>query len=258
MCLKVVAKADKNTSCFRLEENTKAVLLVGGLGTRLRSVTSCIPKPLVPVGNTSFLSLLVRQLRYQGFRHLVMCTGYLADQVEKEFGNGETWDVAIEYSREPRPLGTAGAVKYAQRYLQQVPDFLVMNGDSFVGADFHPLFRFHRAHGGLVSMAVVHVGDASRYGTVEVDGRHRVRGFSEKTGNAAPGLVNAGVYVFSRAVLEYIPEGAVSLEKTVFPHLLDHGVYASKQDKTFIDIGTPQDYARAQDLCDRLYQAAFT
>lgn len=185
-----------------------------------------------------------------------MCTGYLADQVETEFGNGQTWDVDIEYSREPRPLGTAGAVKFAQRYLEDVPDFLVMNGDSFLGADFHHLFRFHRTHGGLVSMAVVHVGDASRYGTVEVNGQQRVRGFSEKTGDAAPGLVNAGVYVFSRAVLEYIPEGTVSLEKFVFPNLLNHGVYASKQNKIFIDIGTPHDYARAQNLCAQLYDAA--
>jgi len=166
--------------------------------------------------------------------------------------------VDVEYSREPCPLGTAGAVKFAQRYLEQVSDFLVMNGDSFVGADFHQLFRFHRAHGGLVSMAVVQVGDASRYGTVDVDSRHRIRAFSEKTGNAAPGLVNAGVYVFSRSVLEYIPEGASSLEKSVFPQLLDHGVYALKQDNLFIDIGTPQDYARAQALCDCLYRVAFT
>src|SRR5207253_5900044 len=177
-------------------EDTKAVLLVGGLGTRLHSVLPSTPKPLASVGNKSFLELLVRQLRYQKIRRLVMCTGYLAEQIEDEFGDGHDWDMTIEYSKEPSPLGTAGAVKFARRYLGDVSDFLVMNGDSFVEADFHQLFRFHRAHGGLVSITVVEVTNACRYGTVQVNHAGRVRCFSEKTDNNAPGLVNAGVYVF--------------------------------------------------------------
>jgi NDP-sugar pyrophosphorylase family protein len=164
--------------------------------------------------------------------------------------------VTIEYSKEPNPLGTAGAVKLAQWYLRDLSDFLVMNGDSFVEVDFHQLLRFHRAHGGLVSIAVVEVSNACRYGTVQMDPAGRVSGFSEKTSNNAPGLVNAGVYVFSQAVLQHIPEGPATLERTVFPHLLDQGVYALKQEGIFIDIGTPEDYARAQKFCDRLDQVA--
>jgi NDP-sugar pyrophosphorylase family protein len=201
--------------------------------------------------------LLVRQLRNQGIHRLVMCTGYLAEQIENEFGDGHEWDVTIEYSKEPNPLGTAGAVKLARRYLQEFSDFLVMNGDSFLEVDFRQLFRFHRVHGGLVSIAVVEVSNACRYGTVQVDHADRVSGFSEKTSNNNPGLVSAGVYVFSRAVLEHIPEGPASLERTVFPQLLDQGVYALKQDGIFIDIGTPEDYAQAQKLCARLDQVAF-
>ncbi len=246
----------KRTVSHLCDEDTKAVLLVGGLGTRLRSVVPSVPKPLASLGNKSFLALLVRQLRYQGVRRLVMCTGYLADLIENEFGDGYDWDVTIEYSKELNPLGTAGAVKLAGPYLRHISDFLVMNGDSFLEVDFHQLFRFHRAHGGLVSIAVVESNDAGRYGTVQVDDSGRVRGFSEKIGINAPGLINAGVYVFSRAVLQHIPEGPASLERTVFPYLLDQGVYALKQNGIFIDIGTPEDYARAQKLCDRLDQLA--
>ena len=185
-----------------------------------------------------------------------MCTGYLADQIENELGDGQAWDVAIEYSKELHALGTAGAVKLAQHYLSDVPDFLVMNGDSFLEIDFSRLVRFHRRHGRLVSMAVVEVENASRYGTVQVDADSRVSGFLEKTGGDQPGLVNAGVYLFSQGVFDYIPERAASLEKDIFPRLLNRGVYALEQHGMFIDIGTPEDYARAQQLCDRLYEAA--
>jgi NDP-sugar pyrophosphorylase family protein len=234
-----------------------ALLLVGGLGTRLRPVLPFTPKPLATVGDKSFLDLLVRQLRYQGIRRLVMCTGYLGEQIENEFGNGQSWDAAIEYSKELHPLGTAGAVKLAQSYIPEAPDFLVMNGDSFLDIDFHELIRFHREHGGLVSMAVLQVKNAARYGTVQMDAEGRVIGFLEKTGRDAFGIVNAGVYVFDRNILEHVPEGPASLERDVFPRVLNHGVYALEQHGIFIDIGTPEDYARAQHLCDRLYEVAF-
>jgi D-glycero-alpha-D-manno-heptose 1-phosphate guanylyltransferase len=238
------------------EEDIKAVLLVGGLGTRLRSVLPSTPKPLASVGHMSFLELLVRQLRYQGIRRLVMCTGYLGDQIENEFGDGHSWDAAIEYSRELHLLGTAGAVKLAQAYLRDVSHFVTMNGDSFLEIDFHQLVRFHREHGGLVSMAVLKAPNTSRFGTVEMDAGGRVIGFLEKTGRDASGIVNAGVYVFDRAVLDHIPEGPASLERDVFPRLLNYGMYALEQHGMFIDIGAPEDYARAQRLCDQLYETA--
>ena len=227
----------------------KALLLVGGLGTRLRSVVPSQPKALASIGERSFLELLVRQLQAQGIHQLVMSTGYLADQIESRFGDGRNWEVSIEYSREETPLGTGGAIKLAQRYLQGAPEFLVLNGDSFLEINFAGLLAFHGEHKGAVaSLAVLHVEDASRYGTVRVDASNRVTGFVEKTGSNAPGLVNAGVYVFSREVWQYLPEGPASLEKDVFPRLLDPGVYAQEQQGIFIDIGTPADYARAQEL----------
>ena len=233
-----------------------AVLLVGGLGTRLQSVVSSKPKSLATIGNSSFLALLVRQLRCQGIRRIVICTGYLAEQIENEFGDGRDWEVAIQYSKEPCPLGTAGALKLAQPHIHNGSDFLVMNGDSLIEIDFGQMLRLHQQVGGMATLAVRKVKNASLYGTVEVDAAKRVVGCTEKTGSNAPGLVNAGVYVFKRAIFEHIPEGPVSLEREVFPRLLDYGVYALQEHGMFIDIGTPDDYARAQKASNRLYQAA--
>ena len=227
----------------------KAILLVGGLGTRLRSVVSSQPKVLASIGEKSFLELLVRQLRLQGIRRLVLCTGYLADQIESKFGDGQAWDVSIEYSKEETPLGTAGAIKLARRYLRDVPEFLVLNGDSFLEINFQDLMSFHRSHDRAVAtLAVVQVEDASRYGTVQVDASGRISSFAEKTGGHAHGLVNAGVYVFTQTVWQHIPEGPASLEKDMFPRLIDQGLYAQEQHGMFIDIGSPADYARAQHL----------
>ena len=237
-------------------QNIKTVLLVGGLGTRLRSVVPSAPKPMASVGDRPFLELLVRQLQCQGIRRLVMCTGYLAGQIEDEFGDGRGLDVEIEYSKEPAPLGTAGAVKLAQPLLTEGSDFLVLNGDSFLEVDFARLLRFHREHGGLVTMAVVPVPNAERYGTVKVGPGGRVEGFTEKTGSTAPGLVNAGVYLFRKAIFEHIPDGPASLERDVFPEIFSQGVFALEQDGMFIDIGTPEDYARAQVIRTRLSDAA--
>jgi D-glycero-alpha-D-manno-heptose 1-phosphate guanylyltransferase len=234
----------------------KAILLVGGLGTRLKSVVPSSPKALASVGERPFLQLLVRQLSTQGIRELVMCTGYLAGQIEEAFGDGSELGVTIEYSEESVPLGTAGGLKLAQRYVQHESEFLVLNGDSFLEIDFSELFDLHRRHGGLATMAAVHVENAGRYGTVQVGTGGRITGFVEKTGQNSPGIINAGVYVFSRAVLAQVPDGPASLERDVFPLLLEQGIYGLEQRGVFIDIGIPEDYARAQEMCDRLANAA--
>lgn len=242
----------------RSSETTPVLLLVGGMGTRLRPVLSGRPKPLAPVGNVPFLELLVLQLHSHGLRRLVMCTGFHADQIQREFGDGRKWDVTIDYSEETRPLGTAGAIKLAERFLSVASEFVVMNGDSFLELDLQQLIRFHREKGGWASIAVRPVPDAGRYGTVQVDGQKRVVHFSEKLGIQEPGLINGGVYVFNREVLQHIPDGSSSLERDVLPRLLEHGVFALEQNGMFIDIGTPEDYARAQSLYRSLSQAALS
>lgn len=236
-------------------ESIITTLLVGGMGTRLRSVVPSAPKAMAAIGNLSFLELLVRQLRSQGFRRLVMCTGYLADQIEKKFEDGHSFGVEIEYSRESHPVGTGGAVKLARSHLREAPDFMVMNGDSFIEMDFSRLVAFHRANRALLSIAVRSVENSGRYGTVRVDAERRVTGFVEKTGGDVPALVNAGVYVVNARLLESIPDGPVSLEKNIFPALVGREVYALEQHGMFIDIGTPEDYTRAQAIRDVLYAA---
>ena len=229
-------------------EGTKAVLLVGGLGTRLRSVVASRPKVLASVGDRPFLELLIRQLRNQGIRHLVLCTGYLAREIEQELRDGRIWDVTIEYSKEPNALGTAGALKLAEPLVREASDFLVMNGDSFLEIDLQKLVNFHISSGGIASMAVLRMKNEMRYGTVQVTSGGRVSGFMEKSAAGSHGFVNAGVYVFNRRIFAHIPDGPGSLERDVFPQLLDQGVYAQEQHGIFIDIGTPADYARAQHL----------
>jgi len=186
-----------------------------------------------------------------------MSRGYLADRIEREFGDGHRLNVVIDYSKEQTPLGTGGAVKFAEAYLRDVAEFLVLNGDWFLEIDFSDLLHFHREHGGLVSMAVRQVANAARYGTVHVNEESRVMSFVEKVGVSTPGLVNAGVCVFSCEVLPLIPFGPASLETDVYSQLLEYGVYASEQDGVFVDIGTPEDYARALRTCNCIYEATF-
>jgi len=237
-------------------KNMKAVLLVGGLGTRLRPSVSGTPKVLASLDGRPFLELLVRQLASQGIRHLVMCTGYLAEQIKDQFGDGGPFGVAIEYSQEDVPLGTAGALALSKRFLAHQSDFLVLNGDSFFDVDFQELITFHANHGGIASIAAVAVENASRYGTLRLGENGRVVGFQEKNGREEPGTVNAGVYVFRHDVLENIPNGPASLERDIFPQVLSEGVFALTKNGLFIDIGTPEDYALARSIRDRLVSAA--
>ena len=234
----------------------KAVLLVGGLGTRLRSVLPDTAKPLASVGDETFLALLVRQLRNQGITKLVMCTGYRSEQVEEAFGDGSSLGVLIEYSREESPLGTGGALALAAPYLREDADFILTNDDSFVEVDLDQMIRFHYAHKGCLTMALRQVDDAGRYGTVHAEQDGRISAFVEKTGLQQPGLVNAGVYVINRGVLKELPSGASSLEKDVFPKLIERGMYGFDRTGVFIDIGTPEDLARAREMSEKLKRSA--
>ena len=233
-------------------KNVPAVLLVGGLGTRLRSVLPRCPKPLATIGDIPFLELLVRQLKSQGFRRVLMCTGFLADKIEQEFGDGKAFGVQIEYSREAIPLGTAGALRLARTHLAGTSDFFVLNGDSFIEMNFNELLQFHDSKNALLTIAVRAVNNIARYGAVKLDPQGRITEFREKNDATTSGLVNAGVYVMKREVLERIPDGEVSLERDILPNMLSQGLYALQQQGTFIDIGTPSDLARAQSLSAHL------
>jgi NDP-sugar pyrophosphorylase family protein len=234
-----------------IEKMPTAVLLVGGLGTRLRSVISAKPKALAPIGDSPFLKLLLLELRSQGIEKFVMCTGHFAEQIEEEFGDGSQLGIAIEYSRETQPLGTAGAIKLAEKHLENCSEFFVLNGDSFLELDFKAFVRLHRESGSIASVALRKVPNAARYGTVEVDKAGKVRSFREKLGIEEAGLINGGIYIFKQEVLGGLPEGTLSLEKDVLPRLIDRNVCGFQTSGLFIDIGTPEDYEKAQSLLKR-------
>lgn len=222
-----------------------AAVLAGGLGTRLRSVVSDLPKSLAPVNGQPYLAYLLDRLGRAGLDHVVLCVGYMAEKVRATFGD-VYGGMRLSYSVEPRPLDTGGALRRALPLLDS-RDVLVMNGDSFFESSLGDFAIWHFAHRSTASLLLAQVPDASRYGTVQVDGDGRVLAFREKTRPEAPGWINAGIYLLNREVLATIPRARpVSLEREIFPTLVGRGLRACHGRGRFIDIGTPESYARAR------------
>ena len=216
------------------------IILVGGLGTRLRAAVPDLPKPMAPVKGKPFLEYLVTRLVSRGFSRIILAVGYKGEMIESHFRDGARFHAAISYSREETPLGTGGAVREAMS-LADAPDYLVMNGDTFVDVDFGALLSFHREKAALASITVLFRPDTSRFGTIEFDGDGRIGGFKEKA-SRSEGYINAGVYALSRQILPLMPEGPFSLEKDHFPFLTGRGFFALPMDGYFVDMGTPSDY----------------
>ncbi|MBN1956500.1 MAG: nucleotidyltransferase family protein [Anaerolineae bacterium] len=237
----------------------KALILAGGLGTRLRPLVSDRPKPMAEVAGKPFLEYQVAQLRRQGFAQIVLCIGYLAEQVRDYFGDGRRWGVRIDYAVETERLGTAGAIRNAHRWIDDT--FVVLNGDSYLETDFKTMVEYHRRQRATAAqlvgtIAAVAVDDVAAYGALELDGEGFVTRFREK-GGTGTGWINGGVYVLEREILDRIPEGEmVSIEKETLPQLLAAGgrLAAWPAAGFFVDIGTPagyhrfQAYAKEQDL----------
>jgi len=227
--------------------NATALVLCGGLGTRLRSVLGALPKVLAPIAGQPFIAYQLSFLRSQGLTDVVLCTGHAADQVETCCGDGSRWGLHLRYSRETRPLGTGGALKQAEPLICSNP-FLVLNGDSFVGADLAQLVPTHTSHGAKITMAVAEVADLSRFGAVTLGEGGIVAAFGEK-GRGGFGLINAGIYAVDASVLASVPPGvAVSLEYDVFPALVGKGLYGMIIPGPFLDIGTEETYRQAETL----------
>jgi NDP-sugar pyrophosphorylase family protein len=224
-----------------------ALILAGGLGTRLKGVVSDRPKVLASVAGRPFLTYLLDQLERSGIQQVVLCTGHLGDQIEAEFGS-EYAGMHLSYSLEANPLGTAGALCLAvDRFGGD--RFMVMNGDSFVDADLNAFHAQHVESGFEGSLLLVEVADAGRYGTVNLDQSGQIIGFQEKVGEPVPGVINAGVYLLSRRLLESIEPGKkVSLEAEMLPDWLQSGLGGYLVDGFFIDIGTPESYQLAERL----------
>jgi len=224
-----------------------AVILAGGLGTRLRPVMTDRPKVLALVAGRPFLGYLLDRLRDAGFDRAVLCIGYLGEQVEAAFGSSYQ-DLEIVYSREATPLGTAGALRRALPFV--LPGtVLVMNGDSFCGVDLESVWKRHAAHAADTTLVLVEVRDTARYGTVSSSSDGRVTAFVEKGMARGAGWINAGIYVITRDRLETIPLGRpVSLEREMMPSWIKQGVrgYRAAPGTRFLDIGIPEAYAEAE------------
>jgi NDP-sugar pyrophosphorylase family protein len=232
--------------------DTSAIILAGGLGTRLRTVVPDKPKVLATVAGRPFITYLLDQLGRTGIRRVVLSTGHLAEQFTEAIGD-EYHGLAIAYAEESEPLGTGGAIKFAGAFAD-TPHVLVMNGDSYFDADLGAYMEWHRAGGQDASLLLVEVPDASRFGTVELraDGVH-VAAFREKQPEQVPGNINAGVYLFRREILDRIPAGKCSVERDVFPRWLEEfDVRGWVTDGEFIDIGVPDDYQRSHDFMVRV------
>lgn len=225
----------------------EAIVLVGGLGTRLRTVVADLPKPLAPVAGRPFLAYLLDQLALGGLRRVILATGYLADKIEQAVG--VRWQgMEIVYSHESHPLGTGGAILLAAKKMQGRRVHL-LNGDTFLRYSLIALQRAAEAHNLPLSMALAHVADVARYGAVEIaDGR--VHAFREKGGHGA-GWINAGSYYLTSDALDLLPANrpSFSFESEVLLPLAPSGqVGVLEETRDFIDIGVPEDYALAQTL----------
>lgn len=222
------------------------IVLVGGLGTRLRGVVNDVPKPLAPVAGRPFLHRLLDRLAERGVPGVVLATGYRGDLVHKSCG--ERWGhMVVRYSHESEPLGTGGALAAALTKAGG-KKCLVINGDTWLDLDYRELCTAGERSGLPLCVTLTRVADVGRYGAAAIDG-DRLVGFSEK-GQQGPGLINAGIYWLDATIVRYFPNRPTfSFEEEVLPALIDQrsvGIFIGGRE--FIDIGVPDDYFRSQRL----------
>jgi NDP-sugar pyrophosphorylase family protein len=224
----------------------QALILAGGAGTRLRSVVSDRPKPMAEVGGRPFIEYLLAQVANAGIGEAILLVGYQAESFEDHLGDGERIGINVRYSREREPLGTGGAIRNAAPMLSG-DRWLVLNGDSLFDISIPALIDRHVASDAVATLALARVADAARYGSVTVAPDGSVTAFVEKSQVTATNYINGGVYMIERPVLHQIPaDRPVSFEREVLPQLVGSGLHAEPFEGYFIDIGVPDDFARAQ------------
>jgi len=220
-------------------------ILAGGLGTRLRPVVADRPKALAEVRGRPFLSYLLDQVAAAGVQSVVLCIGHLGDQVRNTFGD-RYGSLRLQYSREPIPLGTGGALRKAAPLLETEP-VLALNGDSFCDLDLNEFLRFHCTARAAGSLALAEMDDTRRYGRVVSQSDGTISEFAEKADTRERGWINAGIYLLSQRLLRSIPEDRpVSLEREVLPLWTGRRLFGYRSEGRFLDIGTPETYAAAE------------
>ncbi len=227
----------------------RAIILAGGKGRRLAPYTISFPKPLVPVGDIPILEIVIRQLKAAGFTRVTMAVGHLAELLMSYFGDGDKWGLEIDYSREEEPLGTLGPLTL----IDDLPDtFLVMNGDVLTTLKYDWLYNYHLRSEADLTIACHRCNTQIDLGVIEFDGQLHVTGYREKP--VLPYDVSMGVYVFNRSIVEMFDRGEYVDFPTMVSELIAQRrpvkVYLS--DDQWLDIGRPEDYARASETFEEM------
>ena len=225
---------------------TEAIILAGGFGSRLKHIVSDVPKPMAPVNGVPFLTFLFHKLILAGIEHVILSTGYLHEVIENFYGNAFE-SLRITYSIEEQPLGTGGAILLGMNKTC-TNNVLVLNGDTLFEIDFAKMAAYHLQKESLLTIALREEDEVSRYGSVQVDDSGKITAFAEKNQVQGKGLINGGIYMINASLFPGInmPE-KFSFEKDVLEKYYHQiNFYGLAFNSYFIDIGVPEDYARAQ------------
>lgn len=222
-----------------------AVILCGGRGTRLRKTIKGIPKPMAKIGDRPFLEILIDYLSSFGIRRFILATGYRSNVISDFFRKNRKKGLKILVCSENKPLGTGGALKNAKRLIHSDP-FIVLNGDSFARLNPFDLLIFHRNNRALISMVITKSRKSQDSGIVEISKDAKIIGFLEKPESSRAGYNNCGVYVCGRKVFNTFPlSKKFSLERDYFPKIVNKRLYGYVINDSFMDIGTPERYKKA-------------
>ena len=219
------------------------ILLVGGMGTRLKPLTNQTPKPMLPVGGLPVTERQLLAAKKAGIETVILATSYLSEVFTPYFGDGSKWGMKLLYAVESEPLGTGGAIRNAAALVADSgEEFVIFNGDVLSGHNISAQINFHRANSADATLHLIEVGDARAFGCVPTDSNGRVIDFLEKMENPVTNAINAGCYVFNASVISQIPAGeVVSIERETFPQLIKSGrpVFGYNEQSYWLDIGTP-------------------
>ena len=227
---------------------TSAILLVGGMGTRLMPLTSKTPKPMLQVAGVPFTEHQIRKAAQAGISEIVLATSYKAELFEPYFGDGRKFGIKIIYAVEESALGTGGGIRNAAALLDDCDQVVIFNGDVLSGHDLSAQIQFHINNKAEVTLYLTKVEDARAYGCVELLADNQVKSFLEKMENPVSNLINAGCYIFNRKIIDQIPANkVVSVERDTFPSLLSSGakVYGYLDSSYWLDIGNPEALVKA-------------
>lgn len=223
--------------------NLDVVILCGGLGTRLQAVDADTPKVMMKFEDRPFLDIVIHHLKTQGLKRFILCTGHKSDWIEEYYKENDP-GVEIVYSWEEKRLGTGGAIKNAQKYVQSDP-FFVLNGDCYCDVDFQAFYDFYKEKNNMAAIVASNVKESKDFGSLDMDDNDQIHAFLEKE-DRGEAYINAGRYCFSKAVFDLMPEeDNFSVEFDVFPKIVEKGLYGFKHKGEFFDIGTPERFEKA-------------